>query len=52
MKKKQNRLSVARETIRTLVQVELREVAGAVNTSGTQNTCTGCGSVPATQHQV
>jgi hypothetical protein len=53
MKKKQNKLSVARDTIRTLVQVELHQVVSGINTSGTENTCTkGCGSAQATQHQV
>jgi hypothetical protein len=53
MKKKQNKLSVARDTIRRLVQVELHQVVAGVNTSGTQNTCTkGCGSLQGSQHQM
>ena len=34
MKKKQNKLCVARDTIRTLAMVELHVVAGGVNPSG------------------
>ena len=34
MKKKRNKLSVERDTIRTLAAVELHAVAGAVNASG------------------
>jgi hypothetical protein len=39
MKKKQNRLGVAKETIRTLTFVALQEVVGGVNPSGTGNSC-------------
>jgi hypothetical protein len=41
MKKKQNKLGVARDTIRTLTQGELHQVPGgaAVNPSGQGNSC-------------
>jgi hypothetical protein len=39
MKKKQNKLGVAKDTIRTLMAVELQEVAGGVNPSGQGNSC-------------
>ena len=40
MKKKQNKLGMARDTIRTLAGVELREVAGGVNaTAGHGQSC-------------
>lgn len=39
MKKKQNKLGVARDTIRRLTLVELQEVAGGVNPSGQGDSC-------------
>ncbi len=39
MKKKQNKLGVAKDTIRRLTLVELQEVAGGVNLSGQGNSC-------------
>lgn len=39
MKKKQNKLGVARDTIRALTLVELQEAAGGVNPSGQGNSC-------------
>jgi hypothetical protein len=39
MKKMQNKLGVAKETIRTLTLVALQEVVGGVNPSGTGNSC-------------
>ena len=39
MKKKQNKLGVAKDTIRALTLVELQEAAGGVNPSGQGNSC-------------
>lgn len=39
MKKQRNRLGVAKDTIRTLVSVELHEVAGGVNATANGQSC-------------